>query len=107
MGQVSPCRTQWQQVELPGTSSVINPVCFRCLSLAVSITKDRHHELREWVVEVQKKNKNTNSKHKSEDFNLHVDHMSKSDERTTSWVTVAEISATSECLRRQIYSQRV
>ena len=78
---------------------------FRCIALAIHDNENKHKEVRQKIVETMKMNKQVYQAY-AENFDSHLEHMMRSDGHTNTWATEAEILATSEAYKWDVFVLR-
>ena len=78
---------------------------FRCKALAIHGNENRHKEVRQKIVETMKMNKQVYQAH-AENFDSHLENMVRSDGHSNTWATEAEILATSEAYKCDVFFLR-
>ena len=75
---------------------------FRCIALAIHDNENKHEEVKQKIVETMKMNKQVYQAY-AENFDSHLENMMRSDGHTNTWATEAEILATSEDYKCDIF----
>ena len=78
---------------------------FRCIALAIHDNENKHKEVRQNIVETMKMNKKVYQAY-VENFDSHLENMMRSDGHTNTWATEAEILATREAYKCDIFVLR-
>ena len=78
---------------------------FRCIALAIHDDENKHKEVRQKIVETMKMNKQVYQAY-AENFDSHLENMMRSDGHTNTWATEAEILATSEAYKCDVFVLR-
>ena len=78
---------------------------FRCIALAIHDNENMHKEVRQKIVKTMKMNKQVYQVY-AENFDSHLENMMRSDGHTNTWATEAEILATSEAYKCDVFVQR-
>ena len=78
---------------------------FRCITLAIHGNENRHKEVKQKIVETMKMNKQVYQAY-AEYFDSHLENMVRSDGHSNTWATEAEILATSEAYKCDVFVLR-
>ena len=77
---------------------------FKCIALAIHVNENKHKEVRQNIVETMKMNKQVYQAY-AENFDSHLENMVRSDGHSDTWATEAEILATTEAYKCDVFVQ--